>query len=984
MCKYTLIALALFLFHSTLFGQIDDDFYITHWSEVHKNELKELPKSALVIVDSIYAQAREEQNYVQLIKAMIFQAKFATKIVENHELYIVDHFKDQISNSVSPLRNVLESTLAQIYWQYYQNHRWGFYQRSRTENKVNPEDFRTWDLRTLFEEIHYHYQESVNNPEILQHIPLGEIDELLELYEGSKQYRPTLYDFLAHNALNFYQSSESRLTEVSNKFEIRDEQYFKYSNHHEILIPDDSLSLDYQSILMYHELLKFHKSRKDTSAFIMTELDRLEFLKDHGIFSDPDRLYINALQTLKADFRDHPASTLIDYQLANSWFEKGANYNPGYNKEHQYAKRKALEICEVALLRFPESHGAKKCRQLKSRIIHPSLSIIAEGYIPINTHSRLLVRYTNIEELNFYVLKVSETQRRQYQELRTDSSRLALMTLFEEADSWECILPGVDDYQEHTTETILPPLAGGNYMVAARLPKQKEIFGYAFIQVTDLVLVETSMDNQSRFQVLYRKNGSPVKDAVIQLKNNVKQANRKHYDRAYVTDKNGFSTVAKNDEHYGNLQALVTSDSDTARFGNYYLSRTIVKKKDRNNDKPIYAKPFVFMDRSIYRPGQTVYFKGILTKKQADEISVVSGEYVEVYLYDPNDEEISFLRLKTNEFGSFSGEFKLPTSGLTGEYSISAEEDYEEDSKFYDEDIFDFEWNELYFSVEEYKRPRFEVAFDPVKDAFRLMDSVSISGKAAAFTGAYISNAKVTYKVTRTVRYPSWYYWSNPGRWQSSEAREITYGETATDPDGSFNISFMAIPDELVAKEEWPVFEYRITADITDINGETRSAEATIKVGYHTMNITINTPAVINKNNSNDFLTIDAQNLNGQKTDARGSLKLYQVKTPSRVLRDRPWPAPDFQEIPEDKFVKLFPHDPYKGENNSQKQEKGKLVFSTEFDTEKEDSIKLPVDDRWEAGNYIVEIESKDVYDQPVLSKSKFKLKGDNSSSVTN
>jgi hypothetical protein len=84
------------------------------------------------------------------------------------------------------------------------------------------------------------------------------------------------------------------------------------------------------------------------------------------------------------------------------------------------------------------------------------------------------------------------------------------------------------------------------------------------------------------------------------------------------------------------------------------------------------------------------------------------------------------------------------------------------------------------------------------------------------------------------VRYPGWYYWSNAGRYQNSEAREITFGEGMTNHDGSFEIRFKAIPDEQVDKDEWPVFEYQVTADITDINGETRSATTTVKVGYHT------------------------------------------------------------------------------------------------------------------------------------------------------
>lgn len=983
MHKFILIATMLILSHFALFGQLELDYYSTHWSEVHKHELKELPKSALVIVDSIYARAKQEQNYVQLLKAMIFQAKFVTTIKENHELQIVKHFKEEITNSQPPLRNLLESMLAQIYWQYYKNHRWDVYKRTRTASKVNVDDFRTWDLHTLFEEIHVHFQRSVRNEEALQKIPLEEVDELLELREGSKQYRPTLYDFLAHNALAFYQTTESRLTEATNLYEIRDIELFDHAFILEETVPDDSLSLDYHALRLFQELMQFHASRKDTVAFLMLELDRLKFLKDHAIFTDPDELYLSSLKKLNKEFTSHPASTLIDYRLAKHWFDRGSIYDPSYNWQYQYNKKKALEQCDAALSRFPVSDGAEKCRKLKERILHPTLSLKAEGYIPINTHSRLLVRYANVQQLTFQIFRVSEIQQQQFTKPISDSSRLIMLKEFQQVATWKDSLPYLQDYQEHSTETILNPLPAGNHLILTQVPGKEEIFGYAFVQVTDLVLVENSMEKKSRFQVLHRMNGAPVEGAHVRLKTITRRTDRKSYDRTDVTDEHGFCFFEKEDEHYGGLQALVTTASDTARFSYYNLSMAHIEKKQKEEEEPLSARPFVFTDRSIYRPGQTVHFKGILTQRQGYEISVVAGEYVEVYLYDPNEEEVSFVRLKTNKFGSFSGEFKLPMGGLTGEYSISAEEDYEEDSKFYDE-ILDFEWNELYFSVEEYKRPRFEVTFDPIEETFRLKDSVSVSGKAMAFTGAPLSGARAVYKVTRSVRYPGWYYWSDPYRRRSSEAREISFGGSVTRQDGSFDIEFVAHPDEHVSKDELPVFEYVVSADITDINGETRSAETTVRVGYHMMQITINVPPSIRKNGQLSFLTIDAQNLNGQQQEAKGSLKVYLLKSPNRVLRERPWPAPDQQVISEDEFVRLFPHDSYGDEGSAGEPEKGELVFETEFDTGVSDSVHLPIKEDWLAGNYLVEVASKDKHDQAVTSKARFKLKDGNESEVTN
>ncbi len=128
------------------------------------------------------------------------------------------------------------------------------------------------------------------------------------------------------------------------------------------------------------------------------------------------------------------------------------------------------------------------------------------------------------------------------------------------------------------------------------------------------------------------------------------------------------------------------------------------------------AKTLLYLDRAIYRPGQKVHFKGVLLSHKNGKTKTVPNEFVEVYVEDPNSEEVATFRLKTNKFGSFNGEFLLPKSGITGKFSIYTEEDTEAETPFWEEilDEDTYMYNEQYFSVEEYKRPTFEVAFDTI------------------------------------------------------------------------------------------------------------------------------------------------------------------------------------------------------------------------------------------------------------------------------
>ena len=117
---------------------------------------------------------------------------------------------------------------------------------------------------------------------------------------------------------------------------------------------------------------------------------------------------------------------------------------------------------------------------------------------------------------------------------------------------------------------------------------------------------------------------------------------------------------------------------------------------------------FFFTDRSIYRPGQTVHFKGITIKADGKENNVLPGYKTLLYLRDANYQVIDSLSVTTNEFGSFAGSFVLPETGLTGSFRIAEKGDR----------------NSTEFSVEAYKRPRFAVSFEGVEKAYRVNDTI--------------------------------------------------------------------------------------------------------------------------------------------------------------------------------------------------------------------------------------------------------------------
>ena len=520
------------------------------------------------------------------------------------------------------------------------------------------------------------------------------------------------------------------------------------------------------------------------------------------------------------------------------------------------------------------------------------------------------------------------------------------------------------DYQTHTTEVILPALTNGYYVAFASPESNKEnTFAFATLQITDMAIVDKSDNKNHIYQVIDRNNGKPIANAKVTL--NYRRNNNDEQTDYKTTNSKGEISITKT-KGYWNLDFIVNANKERAYFDGYNLYRYY------NNDKKpkVTYRSYLFTDRSIYRPGQTVYFKAIAMKTDGSKSEVLENEAVITTLFDVNNEIISQHKLTTNDYGSVSGEFILPNNGLNGRFRI----------ELYSVEKNRFR-NNIYVSVEEYKRPKFETSYNPITETYKVNDSVTIKGNALAYAGSNITDAKVAYRVHRKVQYPRWHYWHRP--WFNSEPQEITHGESVTNDKGEFEITFKALPDESVDKSSLPIFNYEIIADVTDLNGETRSATTIVNVGYHALTANVSVDSKLDKTQKDHKLSIDAKNLNGEFVPAKGSVKIYKLVAPKSVLRKRPWKAPDYQALDENEFKKLFPHDAYANEDDSNQWKKGALVFEKPVNTEQAKELDLGNIKKWKSGQYVIELVTKDKFGQVVKDQVKTTLYSDKDKQVS-
>ncbi|ALU75401.1 alpha-2-macroglobulin [Tenacibaculum dicentrarchi] len=951
------------------------------WEDVAKLEQQNLPKSALKVVETIYAKADVAKNSPQIIKTLFYKSKFSLTLEENAQLKIINQFKIHIDKSAFPTKNVLENILANLYWQYFNQNKWKFYNRTKTSEKVDTIDFRTWDLDTLFAEIHTHYQKSLENGLLLQQTDIREFSDILYIVQGSKEYRPSLFDFLAHNALDFYKTSETNITKPSYQFKIDNSELIgtakKFTQLN--LVTKDATSLQFNALKIYQELINFHLKNKNLKALATVDLERLNFVNSHAIFNDKQDLFLQTLKSSEEKQQKNATSGLYSHQIAEVYRQQANSYQPNKNEDFRFKNKEALVICDAVITKFPKSVASQKCKALKGQITNKSLSLLSEKFSPINTASRLLITYNNIDKLYFTAYKIDKKKITELNNLYKEEERINFIKKLTKVTSWNDKLRNEFDYKQHTTEIIVPKLPQDNYLIVAHensILNSDNLYATANIQVSNLVLIENTDNNITKYQVVNRNTGKPIENAQLLLQNNERRGERKLHQKL-ITDKNGFATYISN-HRYSNVSITVTSKNDTAIFGDYYLYKH-QKNRIRKNIENAIIKPFIFTDRSIYRPGQTVYFKTILIQKKGEKNTSFSDSYIEVTLNDVNGQKVKTLDLKLNEFGSASGEIILPNTGLTGEYNFSIRKSSKEKNSLINGIPFYFERenNINNILVEEYKRPKFETDFKPVTQTFKVNDIIIVNGFAKAFSGANVTDAKVVYRVHRKVQYPSWWYWR--GANSSAEAQEITHGETVTDASGNFSIQFKAIPDLSTNKESLPVFNYEITADITDVNGETRSTTTIVNVGYHALLASLQINSTINKEANKDEkqheITITTNNLNGQFTPSKGSVKIYKLQAPKNPLRKRPWNTPDYQDISKNEFNKLFPHDAYsKEEVNQTTWKKGSLVFEESFDTQKSTALILKRLKNWTSGAYIAVLNTTDKFNQKVTDKAHFTI----------
>ncbi len=881
---------------------------------------KGLTLSALDEVGKIYGLARREKNEPQLIKALVYRIRLELKQSDQGLPAAIRELQGQVDSSKSePVRSILENMLAGLYERFLQLNGWKIAHRTALVQRADT-DIATWPVTELANKTRELYLASLKAEHVLAQINVAAYQPLI-IPGSMPELRPTLFDLLAHRALDYFETGDTYQIKPEHPFVLSDPALYSdatgFAQH--LFVTNDSLSGHFQAVRLFQRLTRLHLKDTKPEALITVDIERLGFVTTYSLEEKED-VYLQALGRITEKYPLSPAAAQAWFLQAQKYYQRASI--PAAPEDSTGAIR-ARAICEKVIAEPDSSEGKENCIHLVQQILRKEIHLQTEKVNIPNKPFRGLVTWRNVDRLYFRVVRLSGDSagiEMRKQRLH-DNVLLRQLLAAPVVRSFTQDLPETHDYLLHRVEIAIGSLPTGPYALFTSSDSSwstdKGVMGLQYFTVSSIAYIKQGDD----YFVLDRETGKPIAGAVARLQDKVLVEHRGQAavkTTSCTTDSDGHFVQKVNASNY-NMQVQEISFHDDhlwpmeGGFDSFEPEDTVVVNARNYEEK--HARCFLFTDRTIYRPGQTLYFKGILMTldAQTHRPKPLTGFATKVILYNTNNQVVDTVLVTTNEYGSYHGLFQLPEGQLNGLFQL-----------------FDpGGGGGVGISVEEYKRPRFFVDYEKQTGTYRVGDSIRVTGMAKGYAGNGIDGAKVSYEVIRKTSFP--YHWMfNRTVTPARPPQQIASGTMTTDATGKFSFVFYASADRQAKRTYNPEFDYEVSVDVTDIDGETRTGVKDIVAGYTALKLSLDLPGGDHQAaDSLRSVLVSAKNLAGEPVTADVHVTIYSLQAPQRLIRKRLWAVPDRYIFPEKEWLDSFPHDEYHSESEKESWPKWASVWDT-------------------------------------------------------
>lgn len=783
----------------SVFAPMQAQTYDNLWKELEVLERKDLPKSVISEAMKIYDKAKAEQNVPQMMKAYLTAMQYRSLLTPD-SLKVDMNGLEQWASQTGSMEDkaILYSILGEM---------------------TMPADVKK-GLGYL--------QASLKDKDRLLLIPVEKLRPMVRVGEASKRYfRDNLYNLLARRAIQIMQQYRWQAAAKANQTnslpaDMTDmDQFVTYQ-----FVPVSDCDLTAAVMQTYQSLLKAYDTETEREGWLLTGIDALNYLYRNfsGNFSNDV-----CQQELRKWIHTYPAvKTVPEAYLALAQF-----------LQYQNNQVERLRIVREGIAGSPRYEGINQLKNIEKEILNASLSLeIATAY-PGEQQS-VKVNYKNLTGITLQLYKVNLPVTSAVLQNRTTHFESKYARL--QREEHFSLKPTTDYLNVDTTLTIQAPQAG-IYFLKAVPDGKKGVSDGTLMNVTALKTIYRPLpDGTLELVVVDAVSGQPVSEAEVTIY--TEKGGGYSPQQTYQADKQGTLKLdfLNSNKYWYNAH---TAADNAMPILNLWKNDYYYKESKRKEVLQL------FTDRSIYRPGQTVYVSGLAYEMEKDSTRVLADKKYTVSLYDANNNETGKVEVRTNGFGSFSGQFVLPSPCLTGYFSLRAAD------------------TSVSFKVEEYKRPTFDVTFEPVKVEYQVGDSIEVVGMAKTFAGAPVQNARVHYNISRSYAWVWRFMGRGSARWE---------GEAMTDADGKFSVPVHFEIDSDRRESPLWYYTYNIQADVTDGAGETQQANLSLPLGSTSM--------VLNMDNLPDNLVkekkleikLTAMNLSGEPVDTPVTYQVVEME----------------------------------------------------------------------------------------------------------
>ncbi len=783
----------------SVFAPMQAQTYDNLWKELEVLERKDLPKSVISEAMKIYDKAKAEQNVPQMMKAYLTAMQYRSLLTPD-SLKVDMNGLEQWASQTGSMEDkaILYSILGEM---------------------TMPADVKK-GLGYL--------QASLKDKDRLLLIPVEKLRPMVRVGEASKRYfRDNLYNLLARRAIQIMQQYRWQAAAKANQTnslpaDMTDmDQFVTYQ-----FVPVSDCDLTAAVMQTYQSLLKAYDTETEREGWLLTAVDALNYLYRNfsGNFSNDV-----CQQELRKWIHTYPAvKTVPEAYLALAQF-----------LQYQNNQVERLRIVREGIAGYPRYEGINQLKNIEKEILNASLSLeIATAY-PGEQQS-VKVNYKNLTGITLQLYKVNLPVTSAVLQNRTTHFESKYARL--QREEHFSLKPTTDYLNVDTTLTIQAPQAG-IYFLKAVPDGKKGVSDGTLMNVTALKTIYRPLpDGTLELVVVDAVSGQPVSEAEVTIY--TEKGGGYSPQQTYQADKQGTLKLdfLNSNKYWYNAH---TAADNAMPILNLWKNDYYYKESKRKEVLQL------FTDRSIYRPGQTVYVSGLAYEMEKDSTRVLADKKYTVSLYDANNNETGKVEVRTNGFGSFSGQFVLPSPCLTGYFSLRAAD------------------TSVSFKVEEYKRPTFDVTFEPVKVEYQVGDSIEVVGMAKTFAGAPVQNARVHYNISRSYAWVWRFMGRGSARWE---------GEAMTDADGKFSVPVHFEIDSDRRESPLWYYTYNIQADVTDGAGETQQANLSLPLGSTSM--------VLNMDNLPDNLVkekkleikLTAMNLSGEPVDTPVTYQVVEME----------------------------------------------------------------------------------------------------------